>query len=90
MEEKYTTSEFILKMIGPLYPYGDTDIDVARLYNTEIALKVLWLIVEELVKSAELKDRVEWSISEIANKSYDGLYEIATYISDKIFDVTLD
>lgn len=68
-------SEILKKLLGEIEPYGDTTIDDKRYLNIQNYYEALCFIVSKLKASAELKDRKEHSIKEIARECQDILQE---------------
>ena len=62
--------DIIIKVIGDIYPYGDTAIDMDRLENLEEFGRLTeWMVGELAFIAARCEDRTEHSIKEVGAKA---------------------
>jgi len=74
MNENY---KVIKKILGDVYPVGETYEDAKRNTNLKEMLEVVALLLEDIHKVAENKDRVEWSMREAGKMADKFLVELS-------------
>ena len=79
-----TIYEIIKKLIGSIEPYGDTNIDEARLNNLNEHMILVNSLIEDLVRTAKYRNRQESSIHNLGSYAYDELLNIKDIIFDEI------
>jgi len=70
------------KLIGSIAPYGDTGIDDERLSNLEKHINLTYELVRDLCRTADFRNRHEYSIVKLADKAYEALDEIKELIDN--------
>ena len=79
-----TIYEIVKKLIGNIEPYGDTDIDEERKDNLKEHEILTYGLIRDLIETAKLKDRPEYSIHELGHDAYNILWEIKETIDNEI------
>jgi hypothetical protein len=74
MNENY---KVIKKILGNIYPVGETYEDSRRLMNLKETLEVLDLLLEDIHKVSENKNRVEYSMREAGKLADDFLIKLS-------------
>ena len=76
--------EIVIKLIGNIEPYGDTNIDRERIINLDDFTSLTYKLVSDLTDIAILKNRPEKSIKNMGKMAYDNLLEIRNIINETI------
>lgn len=77
--------DVVLKLIGDITPYGDSNIDSKRINNLKEQCSLSSVLIEDLINVAQFKERPEHSIKimgELAHDTLIGIKEMLNEISE--------
>lgn len=69
MERDEMVKEVLDKLIGPIYPAGDSALDYKRLENLQIAINVAEDLIYKIQMVANRSDAIEYSINKAGTKA---------------------
>lgn len=67
--------EILMRVLGEIEPWGETNIDTLRFKNVENYKVALEFIINKLSRASKFKDRREYSIQKIGKECFDILIE---------------
>ena len=86
-EEKLTYSEFVLKLVGSIEPYGSTEIDEEHMENLKKCEGIIFALVDKVCSNIRYAHgHNEYSIVANVDASYEILKELNEQIKDYMED----
>lgn len=67
--------EILIRLLGEIEPWGETNIDTLRFKNVENYKVALEFIINKLSRASKAKDRPEYSMQKIGKECFDILRE---------------
>jgi len=72
-DKKLTLHEVVAKIIGPIYPVGETNEDNRRLANLKVMTRLTNNLVEDIKEVSDEKNSYMWSLKEAGRFAHDFL-----------------
>lgn len=70
-----TIYELVKALVGPIIPVGEANADEARFENLKETIELIELLIRDVGRAAESKDRHEFSMKKIGKEAHDFLTE---------------
>ena len=83
-KENYSLYEIITGMVGRITPVGETYEDAQRANNLEVYCDTVYLLLQDIIDVAPMRNSAYHSVKEIGKEAYNSLFEIKGKIDEAL------
>ena len=82
MGEKLSKQEVLIKLVGPITPCGDSNIDKIRLENLEELIEITENSITNIISVARYYQSYEYSVAVIGNRANKFITELKDMLNE--------